>query len=238
MTLTRNILNLPFAILFFAISLIALVVNLFIPSKRFSEIQRKAQDNEIRDRLKTMGGLIKRGERVLDVGCGTGHFGGAVAERFKAKVSGVDVVDYKDAEIPHQIYDGKEIPFKDGTFDAVILAFMLHHVKHQRELLTEAIRVSKGRVIIFEDVYFSPWQYLFVIWNDFYTNILFGAIRVMKGEVGRGLLAIPMPLTFRSVKGWEKLFASFGIKVTAIKVRHAKHKPHSKALFCLEVDRP
>jgi len=236
MTITRNILNLPFAILFFAISWLALIVNLFIPKKKFIEIQKKAQESEIRERIRTMAGLIEKGDKVLDVGCGNGHFGYAVGQRFKAKVSGVDVVDYKDAEIPHEIYNGQEIPHKDKAFDAVILAFMLHHVKHQKELLTEAIRVSKGKVIIFEDVYFSPWQYLFVIWNDFYTNILFGAVRVLKGEAGKGLLKIPMPLTFRSVKGWEALFASYGVEVTSIKVRHAKHKPHSKALFCLEVN--
>lgn len=237
MTLTRNILNLPFAILFFAISLIALVVNLFIPAGKFIKIQRKAQENEIRERLKVMTGLIKKGDKVLDVGCGNGHFGHSVAALFKAKVSGVDVVDYKAAEIPVEFYDGKKIPHKDGAFDTVILAFMLHHVKNQEDILAEAIRVSKGKVIIFEDVYFSPWQYLFVIWNDFYTNILFGWIRVFKGEAGKGLLSIPMPLTFRSVKGWERLFAEFGARVALTKVRHARHKPHSKALFCLEVDR-
>lgn len=238
MNITRNILNLPFAILFFFISLIALVVNLFIPKEKFIEIQRRSQENEIRDRIKTIGPLINKGDKALDVGCGNGKFGHAVADHYKAKVSGVDVVDYAAAEIPVAIYDGKTIPHEDDSFDAVILAFMLHHVKHQKELLAEAIRVSRGNVIIFEDVYFSPWQYLFVVWNDFYTNILFGAVRVLKGEAGKGLLSIPMPLTFRSVKGWDALFASYGVEVTSIKVRHAKHKPHSKALFCLEVKRP
>lgn len=238
MTLIRNILNLPFAILFFFISLMALVVNLFIPSKKFIEIQRATQENEIRDRLKTIGDLIAKGDKVLDVGCGNGHFGRAVADHFQAEVSGVDVVDYAAAEIPIAIYDGKTIPHEDKCFDDVILAFMLHHVKHQKELLAEAIRVSRGKVIIFEDVYFSPWQYLFVVWNDFYTNILFGAIRVIKGEAGKGLLSIPMPLTFRSLKGWDALFASYGVEVVSIKIRHSKHKPHSKALFCLEVKSP
>ncbi len=238
MTMTRNILNLPFAILFFLFSLLVLVVNLFIPSRKFIKIQRSAQEKEIRYRLRTIGGLIKRGDKVLDIGCGNGHFGHAVEDHYKAKVSGVDVVDYAQAEIPTALYDGKTIPHADNTFDVVILAFMLHHVKHQKELLAEAIRVSKGHVIIFEDVYFSPWQYLFVIWNDFYTNILIGWLRVFKGEAGKGLLSIPMPLTFRRIKSWQALFASYGVEVTSIKIRHAKYKPHSKALFCLEVPRP
>ena len=235
MSIIRNILNLPFAIIFFFISLLALVVNLFIPRKKFVEIQRRAQLNEISERLKSIEGLIKSGDKVLDVGCGNGHFGKAVADRLKAKVSGVDVVDYQHAEIPVKFYDGHKIPHRDGAFDVIILAFMLHHVEHQEELLAEAIRCSRDKVIIFEDVYFSPWQWAFVVWNDFYTNILFGAVRVVKGEAGKGLLSIPMPLTFRSVKGWQALFRSYPVTLKRTTVRHARHKPHSKCVFCLEV---
>lgn len=237
MSIIRNILNLPFAIIFFFISLLALVVNLFIPKKKFVEIQLKAQQNEINDRLTSIEPYIKKGDKVLDVGCGNGRFGKAVADHFGAKVSGVDVVDYAAPKIPVKLYDGHKIPHKDGAFDVIILAFMLHHVSHQEELLSEAVRVSDGNVLIFEDVYFSPWQRLFVIWNDFYTNILFGAVRVLKGEAGRGLLSIPMPLTFRSVKGWQALFARYPVAVTGLSIRHSRHKPHSKALFCLEVKR-
>ena len=235
MSTIRNILNLPFAIIFFFISLLALVVNLIIPKRKFVEIQRQAQQNEISNRLKSIENLIKSGDKVLDVGCGNGHFGKAVADYFGAKVSGVDVVDYQDAQIPVKFYDGHKIPHKDRAFDVIILAFMLHHVKHQEELLAEAIRCSRGKVIIFEDVYFSPWQWAFVVWNDFYTNILFGAVRILKGEAGKGLLSIPMPLTFRSVKGWQALFQNHPVTLERAAVRHAQHKPHSKCVFCLEV---
>lgn len=237
MSITRNILNLPFAIIFFVISLVALVVNLFIPKQTFIGIQRRAQENEIDQRLQFIKAFVKKGDTVLDVGCGNGKFGKSVADAFGAKVSGIDVVDYADAEIPVAFYDGHTIPHKDKAFDVVILAFMLHHVKHQEELLKEALRVSKDKVIIFEDVYFSPWQWLFVAWNDLYTNILFGAVRVIKGEAGKGLLSIPMPFAFRSVKGWNKVFAKYGARVVHTSIRHAKHKPHSKAVFCLEVGR-
>lgn len=235
MNVFRNILNLPFAVIFFLVSLIALFANLFIPKKSFREIQRKAQERDIADRLSQIDGQIGAGDKVLDVGCGSGKFAKALGERFSAKVSGIDVVDYKGAEIQISLYDGKTIPHGDKEFDVIILAFVLHHVRHQRELLSEAVRCASKRIIIFEDVYFSPWQRLFVIWNDFYTNILFGAVRVWKGEAGKGLLSIPMPLTFRSVKGWKRLFGAYPVAVSRVIVRHSAHKPHSKAVFVLDV---
>lgn len=235
MSVFRNILNLPFAVVFFLISLIALFVNLFIPKKSFHDIQCKAQAGDIEDRLSQINGLIGNGDKVLDVGCGSGRFAKALGERFSAKVSGIDVVDYKGAEIQISLYDGKTIPHQDKEFDVIILAFVLHHVRHQRALLNEAVRCARKRIIIFEDVYFSPWQKLFVIWNDFYTNILFGAVRVWKGEAGRGLLSIPMPLTFRSVKGWKRLFTAYPVQLSRVVVRHSPHKPHSKAVFVLDI---
>lgn len=235
MSLIRNILNLPFAIIFFFVSLGALIVNLFIPRKHFIRLQQRAEENEFRERCAAIKPFIHKGQTVLDVGCGSGQFGKAMQEFFDVKVSGIDVVDYKNAPIPLALYDGKAIPHQDRSFDLVVLAFMLHHVRHQEALLAEAIRVSRGHVIVFEDVYYSPWQWLFVIWNDFYTNILFGAVRVAKGQAGKGLLAIPMPLTFRSVRGWKKAFARHPVNVVQVAVRHAKHKPHSKAVFALEV---
>jgi SAM-dependent methyltransferase len=235
MSLLRNILNLPFAIIFFFVSLGALVVNLFIPKKQFARLQSRAEENEFRERASAIKPFIRKGQKVLDVGCGSGQFGKALQDFFDVKVSGIDVVDYKNAPIPVALYDGKKIPHPDRSFDLVVLAFMLHHVRHQEEILAEALRVSRGHVIIFEDVYYSPWQWLFVIWNDVYTNILFGAVRVLKGQAGKGLLAIPMPLTFRSVNGWKKVFARYPVNVVQVAVRHAPHKPHSKAVFALEV---
>lgn len=230
----RNILNLPFTIFFFFISLGALIVNLFISRKYFLRLQQAAEESDFRDRCAALNTYIVPGNKVLDVGCGTGQFGKAMKDFFDVKVSGIDVVDYKKTSIAVTLYDGKKIPYPDGSFDLVVLAYMLHHVRHQELILLEALRVSKCHVVIFEDVYYSPWQWLFVIWNDFYTNILFGVVRILKKQASKGILSIPMPLTFRSERGWKKLFALYPVNLKQVLVNHSVHKPHSKIVFVLE----
>lgn len=230
----RNILNLPFTIVFFLISLGALIVNLFIPKKHFIRLQQRAEESDYRDRCAALKTFITPSQKVLDVGCGTGQFGKAMQDFFDVEVFGIDVVDYKKTPIKITLYDGQIIPYPDHYFDLVVLAYMLHHVRRQKNIIHEALRVSKSRVVIFEDVYYSPWQWLFVIWNDFYTNILFGMVRVFKKQANSGILSIPMPLTFRSEQGWKKLFADYPVNVVQVLVNHSAHKPHSKIVFVLE----
>ena len=233
MTLLRALIGVPFAVIFVALTPLIIVVNLLIPRQRYLRIQADGALSEIEGRLSQLDGHIHAGDSVLDVGCGAGRFGDAIAKRFSAKVAGVDVVDYVDAPIPVQIYDGDEIPFADDSFDVVVLAFMLHHVQDQDKLLKEAVRVSRDRVIVFEDAYHYGWQKPFVVWNDYYANLILGTIKVYRGAEGKGILSIPMPLTFRSVRGWADYFKQFQLDERQTLLRHSLHKPHTKVTFVL-----
>jgi len=230
----RNVFNLPFAVFYFFLSIILVFVNLCIPRKKYHEIQNKQKANETRSRLEGIKGFVHEGNRVLDVGCGNGQFGESIAKEYKAVVSGVDVVDYAAADIPIHTYDGYSLPFEDDSFDVIIMAFMLHHVKHQDKIFKEVVRCSKSTIIIMEDIYFSPWQRLFVVWNDFHSNILTGFVKIVKGLEGKELLGMPMPFTFRSVKGWHKFFHKYSLNIESTAVRHSSVKPHSKVTFCLK----
>ncbi|NOZ42166.1 MAG: class I SAM-dependent methyltransferase, partial [Alphaproteobacteria bacterium] len=146
----------------------------------------------------------------------------------------VDVIDYADANIPVDFYDGHQLPFEDNSFDVIVMAFMLHHVKHQDKIFDEVVRCSRRALIIFEDTYFSPWQRLFIIWNDFYSNIAVGLVKISKGLEGKGVLGMPLPFTFRSVKGWHQYFEEKDLTEKTTIVRHRDIKPHSKVIFLLE----
>jgi len=89
------------------------------------------------------------GARVLDVGCGFGHLGEALMKAAPGvRVEGVESVRRGNELIPVTAYEGTRMPWPDHTFDAVILADVLHHDDDQLRLLREAARVSKNRVII------------------------------------------------------------------------------------------
>lgn len=93
---------------------------------------------------------LKPGARVLDIGCGFGHLGRALmdASNGQVQVEGLESVTRGNELIPITAYEGTRIPFPDGTFDAVIVADVLHHDHDQERLLREAARVSRNLVII------------------------------------------------------------------------------------------
>jgi SAM-dependent methyltransferase len=93
---------------------------------------------------------LKPGARVLDVGCGFGHLGRALMEAASGsiKVEGAESVPRGGEFIRVTASPGTSLPWPEKTFDAVIVADVLHHDHDQLRLLTECARVSKRLVII------------------------------------------------------------------------------------------
>jgi SAM-dependent methyltransferase len=96
--------------------------------------------------------------RVLDIGAGTGHVA-ALLQRPDRRAIACDIVNLLMCPLPYVIADGKNLPFLDGSFDAVLLITVLHHVARQdhRRFLDEATRMLKsgGTLIVMEDTYHS-----------------------------------------------------------------------------------
>lgn len=91
---------------------------------------------------------------MLDVGCGEGYVLDELLARGVTDVQGVDIVDVRrNKDYPFRLYDGLTLPFPDRSFDVVVLSFVLHHVPDDRKLalLEEALRVSRGKVVVVED---------------------------------------------------------------------------------------
>ena len=97
---------------------------------------------------------LQPGARVLDIGCGFGQLGRALmdASNDHVRVEGLESVKRGNELIPITAYEGTRVPFPDDTFDAVILADVLHHDHDQERLLREAARVSRNLVIIKDHV--------------------------------------------------------------------------------------
>jgi SAM-dependent methyltransferase len=153
------------------------------------------------------------GEKILDLGCGSGIFGKKIEEKLKKEVIGIDVVDKRVCKIPFKIYDGKKIPFSEDYFDVVVVAFVLHHTEDPISILKEAKRVGK-RIIIFEDLPEGIFGkvYCFLHWISW--NLFFGK---------------SPKFNFHKTKEWEEIFKNLGLKLISEKNFLIKRK-----IFVLE----
>jgi SAM-dependent methyltransferase len=65
--------------------------------------------------------FLKLGERILDVGAGNCRVARLLDSR-GLSTTPVDISDYNATHLPLRLYDGKKLPFPDGSFDVVMLA--------------------------------------------------------------------------------------------------------------------
>jgi len=95
------------------------------------------------------------GERLLDVGCGTGWFTRRLAAMPGLHVTGVDVdaqwLEFargRDARSAYLTGDARALPFADRSFDRVVSVAALCFVADWRVALEEILRVTRSRFAI------------------------------------------------------------------------------------------
>ncbi|MEO3809283.1 methyltransferase domain-containing protein [Sphaerisporangium sp. B11E5] len=105
---------------------------------------------------------IQPGDRVLDVGCGTGYLTRLVASKVRpgGRVTGLDasaaMIEYSRRRAPENCAYvagvGEDMPLQDATFDVVLSSFALHHIAPgaRAATLREMFRVLRpgGRLLI------------------------------------------------------------------------------------------
>lgn len=130
---------------------------------------------------------------VLDLGGGWGFYDAPLRARGHQPVI-MDVVKPGLQKAPVFLYDGTRIPFKDDTFDAVLLITMLHHTPEPENILREARRVTRDKLIVIEDVYHHPAGRWWTILRDrLYNFEYFGH-----------------PCSFKKSAEWEQLIENVG----------------------------
>jgi SAM-dependent methyltransferase len=98
------------------------------------------------------------GERVLDIGCGSGTAALVAARRY-CEVSGIDYVPTlidraierataEDLAIDFEVGDAQSLPFPDGTFDVVLSVYGVQFAPDQDKAAREMLRVCRpgGRI--------------------------------------------------------------------------------------------
>jgi ubiquinone/menaquinone biosynthesis C-methylase UbiE len=100
-------------------------------------------------------GSISQGRKVLDLGCGTGNIAWQLQKAIKADVIGVDasfamlkVAKSKSVEVTCADIDNQRLPFRDSSFDTVLVAYVIHQIKNLEFLLSECYRVLRYGVLI------------------------------------------------------------------------------------------
>ena len=91
------------------------------------------------------------GNSILDLGCGFGAYGSALAEKGR-KCIGCDInLDYlrtaASQGLPVVNVDSM-LPFRDRSFDSVLIFEVIEHVNKIETILAEAFRIARKNVLI------------------------------------------------------------------------------------------
>jgi len=113
--------------------------------------------------------LAESPSKVLDVGCGSGHFTRHVARCVpEAEVVGLDMdpsrLEFARGQegagnVRYERGDVGTLPFEDDAFDLVYTRFVLVHFDDPRQALCEMIRVTRpgGRIVAFDMIHSGVW---------------------------------------------------------------------------------
>lgn len=108
---------------------------------------------------------LHKGDRVLDLGCGTGVLTRMIADQLDTQSGGVSIGIDAAAKMIHvagkkrgneicrfEVAAAEDLPYEDGSFDAVVSSLFFHHVdlELKAKALAEAWRVLRphGKLVI------------------------------------------------------------------------------------------
>ncbi len=172
--------------------------------------------NRLADRLAP---FLKESKKGLDIGSSSGRLDSIIEKKVNVQITGVDIYLPENPLIEVILFDGKKLPFRDDSFDFVMLVDTIHHIKHQEKILREARRVTKKFVLI-KDHYFENGFDLFMLkLFDFLFNAPFG---------------IHLEYSFLNTAQWNRLFSRVGLKLASEEKYRYGLDPLKQVIFLLE----
>jgi ubiquinone/menaquinone biosynthesis C-methylase UbiE len=120
--------------------------------------------------------FLKDGSHVLDIGCNDGYLANLLIKKNQTlHIIGADVQITHQGYIPSVIYDGKNLPFPDASYDVVMAVDVLHHTEDIMVVLREMSRVSKYNVLIKDHVWDgNRITWMILSFFDWCTNAPYG----------------------------------------------------------------
>jgi SAM-dependent methyltransferase len=121
---------------------------------------------------------LRPGDKVLDVGCGSGALGRALLDSpdcpSDVSVRGLERVKRGGEAIAVESYDGVTLPYAARSFDIVILADVLHHEPDPHQLISECARVARRLLIIKDHKVEGPFAQQRISLLDWAANEPYG----------------------------------------------------------------
>lgn len=145
--------------------------------------------------------LIPPGACVLDVGCGDGLIASLILQqRVDVSIRGVDVLVRPNTLVPVEEFDGKNIPYADKSFDAILFVDVLHHSHDPVRLLSEAARIARQFIIIKDHL------------RD---GFLAGPTLRFMDYIGNARHSVALPYNYLASSEWFKIFSDLGLTINS-----------------------
>jgi SAM-dependent methyltransferase len=142
--------------------------------------------------------IIPHNALVLDIGCGDGQLAASLREkRPDITIEGLDVLKREKTWIPVRAFDGMTIPHETASVDVVMFIDVLHHVYEPFHLLREAVRVSRGAIVI-KDHLCDGW--------------LAGPTLRFMDRIGNTRYGVAVPDNYWRMNQWETTFHALALK--------------------------
>jgi len=172
--------------------------------------------------LRYVGRLIRADDYILNLGCGIGALSHFISQQFTdTKPVSLDMSsnslqvgkEYYKLNLPVKA-DAIHLPFRDGTFEIVLMTEVIEHISEQEQLLSEANRVLKdgGYLIVTTSPIKSDLLYSLAYWVKGKELFGFSKRRVAKEHVAE-----------QHPKQLKRNLERFGFEILSVKYWNVLH---------------
>ena len=160
--------------------------------------------------------LVPSRARILDVGCGDGTISARLkSKRGDVEICGIDVLPRSSARISVGMFDGRRIPFADGSFDVVLFSDVLHHTNDPSILLREARRVARLLVV-----------------KDHFRKGIGASVRLRFMDwVGNARFGVALPYNYWTDAQWYAAWKKVGLRPEKLITKLGLYPPYASWIF-------